>query len=92
MRRILFREEAEADLRSIIGYYEEVAPASVDCILADIHRSISQLLRFPRLGMAVPDRPFRRLVTIHYHFKIAYRVDQERIEILGIFRYQDRAA
>ena len=40
--------------------------------------------------MRVPDRSFRRIVTIRYHFKVAYEVDDDRIVILGIFRYQDR--
>ena len=87
---IIFRKEAEADLRSIIAYYEEVAPEAVANILSDIYRSIDQLVHFPRLGMQVPERPFRRMVTIHYRFKIAYEVGEDRIVILGIFRYQDR--
>jgi hypothetical protein len=42
--------------------------------------------------MAVPDRPFRRIVTLKYHFKIANEIGENRIVILGIFRYQDREA
>jgi plasmid stabilization system protein ParE len=90
MRRVIFRTEAEADLRSIIAYYEAVAPASLGNVLADIYRSIDHLPRFPRLGVAVPGRHFRRIVTLKYHFKIAYEVGEDRIAILGIFRYQDR--
>lgn len=90
MRRVLFRAEAEADLRSIIAYYEEVAPDSVGNILSDIYRSIDQLTHFPQLGMAVPSRSFRRIVTLKYHFKVAYLVQEDDIAVLGIFRYQDR--
>jgi plasmid stabilization system protein ParE len=90
MRQVLFRAEAEADLRSIITYYEEVAPTSIGNILSDIYRSIDQLTHFPQLGMAVPERPFRRIVTLKYHFKVAYQIQDEDIVILGIFRYQDR--
>jgi plasmid stabilization system protein ParE len=90
MRRILFREEAEADLRSIIDYYEDVAPESVANILADIYRSVDLLVDYAHIGMQVPDRPYRRIVTIRYHFKIAYEVGDDRIVILGIFRFQDR--
>ncbi len=81
--RVIFRTEAEADLRSIIAYYEDVAPDSVGRILSDIHHSIDQLTYFPRLGMQVMDRTFRRIVTLNYHFKIAYELDAERIVILG---------
>ena len=40
--------------------------------------------------MQVPDRAFRRIVTIKFHFKIAYELNEHQIVILGIFRYQDR--
>ena len=90
MNTILFRTEAEADLQSIVAYFEDVAPGALPNILSDIHRSIDQLARYPLSGMRVPDRSFRRIVTIRYHFKVAYEVDDDRIVILGIFRYQDR--
>lgn len=87
---ILFRKEAEADLRAIVDHYENIAPESLPNILSDIYRTIDQLGHYPRSGMQVPDRPFRRIVTIKYHFKIAYEIHEDRIAILGVFRYQDR--
>ena len=90
MMTILFRKEAEADLRSIVDHYQSVAPNAVANILADIYRAIDQIARYPRSGMRVPDRPFRRIVTIKYHFKIAYDQSDDRVVILGIFRYQNR--
>ncbi len=90
MSRIRFRKKAEDDLRSIITYYDGVAPHSLNNILSDIHRSIDLLLNFPQIGMPVPARAFRRIVTLRYHFKIAYQVDGDMILILGIFRFQDR--
>lgn len=88
--RIVFRAEAANDLRSIIAYYEEVAPEALANILSDIHRAIDQLTHFPRIGMPIPDRSFRRLVTLRYHFKIAYAAREDMIEVIGIFCYQDR--
>lgn len=90
MRRIIFRKEAEADLNAIIAYFDEVAPDSVANILADIYRSINLLTEYALIGMQVPNRSYRRLVTICYHFKIAYEVTEDRIIILGIFRFQNR--
>ena len=90
MNRIIFRKEAEADLRDIISYYENVAPASIGNILSDIYRSIDQLVHFPHLGTQVEDRVYRRVVTQKYHFKVAYEIREDGIVILGIFRYQDR--
>lgn len=90
MRHIIFRSEAEADLRDIIAYYDDVAPDALPRILSDIYRSVDQLVRFPHLGMLVEDRHYRRIVTLKYHFKVAYEAGDDRIVILGIFRYQDR--
>ena len=90
MTRILFRKEAEADLRSIVVHYEDVAPDALPNILSDIYRSIDQLTRYPHSGMQVPDRAYRRIVTIKYHFKVAYEANDDQIVILGIFRYQNR--
>ena len=90
MKRILFRREAESDLQDIAAYFKRVAPESVANILNDIYRSINQLVHYPHLGMQVFDRPYRRIVTIKYHFKVAYEIDADKIVILGIFRYQDR--
>lgn len=88
--KVVFRAEAAADLRSIIAHYEDVAPHALPNILADIHRAIDWLTVFPRFGMAIPDRPYRRIVSRKYHFKVAYEALPDRIVILGIFRYQDR--
>lgn len=90
MKRIIFRAEAEGDLRGIIDYYSEFAPESVGNIVADIYRSINLLGEYALIGMQVPNRSYRRIVTIRYHFKIAYEVGEDRIIILGIFRFQDR--
>ena len=87
---IAFRTEAKADLDAIIDWYTAVAPESLERILADIYRSIDQLSRYPRSGMSVPERRFRRIVTLDYHFKIGYQIEDERIVILGLFRFQNR--
>ena len=88
--QIQFHRQAEADLRSVMTYYEDVAPESLPNIVADIYRAIDQLTHFPRIGMQVEGRDYRRLVTIKYHFKVAYEIGDDRVIILGIFRYQDR--
>lgn len=92
MTRIRFRSEAAADLQAIVDWYEEIAPLALPAILTDIGRSLDLLERYPRAGVAVADRPFRRIVTRDYHFKIAYEVVTNEVIVLGIFRYQDREA
>ena len=88
--RIVFRRRAEADLRGIIAWYEQVAPESVQRIFDDIYRSIDFLIDSPRLGMPIEGTPFHRIVTRRYHFKIAYEVKGRSIFIVGIYRFQNR--
>jgi plasmid stabilization system protein ParE len=90
MTRIRLRKGAVADLRAIAAYYGESASASLANIMLDIHRSLDLLLDFPLVGMKVPNRHFRRIVTVRYRFKIIYEVDGDHILVLGIFRYQNR--
>jgi plasmid stabilization system protein ParE len=90
MMSIRFRKEAEVDLRGIVDWFEGVAPESVPNILSDIFSSIEQLTHYPRSGMRVDGRSFRRIVSLKYHFKIAYEIGDGLIIIIGIFRYQNR--
>lgn len=90
MKPVRFRREAEHDLREIISYYEDVAPDALRNITDDIWRAIDLVQRYPAIGMAVPEREFRRVVSRRYHFKIAYLDDDTFVTILGIFRFQDR--
>lgn len=85
-----FRASAIADLDAIVTWYDDVAPASTSRILSDIGRSIEQLKHYPRSGSPVGNHNLRRIVTLRYHFKIAYVIVADVIQIVGIFRYQDR--
>ena len=90
MKPIVFRAEAEADLRLIVEYYEDVAPDVLPHIRADIERALALLQMHPMIGASVPKRLFRRIVTRRYHFKIAYLDEPERLVVLGLFRFQNR--
>lgn len=92
MTALRFRKEAEADLRGIIEYFETVAPEFLPRILDDIHHALHRIHDYPLLGAQVEGRNFRRIVTLKYHFKIAYLVEAEFLTVLGIFRYQNREA
>jgi plasmid stabilization system protein ParE len=90
MIALRFRKEAEADLRDIVSYYQDIAPEALPRILDDIHHALRRLQDYPQLGAAVEERSFRRIVTLRYHFKIAYLIEEPFLTVLGIFRYQDR--
>ncbi|WP_430417728.1 type II toxin-antitoxin system RelE/ParE family toxin [Parasphingorhabdus sp.] len=90
MKPIKFRAKAERDLLAIISYFSDYSSQSVQNILDDIYRSIDQLTFFPNLGQPIEGQNYRRLVTLKYHFVICYEVTVESVNIVGIFRFQDR--
>ena len=89
--RVVFRKRVEADIRSIIAWFEQIALGSIQRIFCDIYRSIGFLIDSPRLGMPIEGTPFHRVVTRRYRFKIAYEVKRETILVVGIYRFQNRS-
>lgn len=89
--QVRFRAKAIADLDKIIQWYDKQAPESTQRIVDDIERAIRRLQQFPHSGPTVGLQDLRRIVTLRYHFKIAYRAMHNSIEIIGIFRFQDRS-
>jgi plasmid stabilization system protein ParE len=87
---VIFRKAAKEDLLAIQAWYEEQAPGSVERILADIYRSIERIREHPQSAETVHGRSYRRVVTRKYHFKVVYLVKPNQIDILGIYRYQNR--
>jgi len=90
MKPIVFRARAERDLLAIISYFSDYSPQAAQNILDDIYRSIDQLAFFPNLGQQVDGEDFRRIATLKYHFTIGYEVTAASVNIVGIFRHQDR--
>lgn len=90
MKSIRFREEARDDLLSIRAWFTQFSDETASRVLDDIHTAIGLLAHFPLAGRQIEERPFRRIVTRHYRFMVAYLVEDEWITILGIHRYQNR--
>lgn len=92
MRRFVYLDTARADLDSIADYYGAIDPDAADRILDDIKSSVLKLGYFPHRGQAVKSGPLRRIISRRFRYKIVYRVRQDAIEIVGIFRFQNREA
>ena len=90
MKPVIFRARAERDLLGIIEYYSEFSQDTAQNVLNDIYRAIDQLSFFPHSGREIDRRDYRRIVTHKYHFQIGYEVVADSVNIIGIFRYQDR--
>ena len=92
MKPLRFSPRADADLNSIVAYYAQVAPHALPNITADIEHGLDLIKDRPEQAALVPDRDYRRYVTPRYRFKISYRIRPTCIEILGIWRFQNRTA
>lgn len=90
--RLEILPQADADLEGIITYYSAVAPHPLPDILADIERSLDWICEFPRAYPRVAGRNYRRHVSRKYHFKIVYQILRGGVEIVGIFRFQNRTS
>ena len=77
-------------MNSIISYYDDIAPGLSTRIVADIRDRIERVRHFPKSGENFGWTDIHRILSSRYRFKIAYRVTDDAIEVVGIFRYQNR--
>jgi plasmid stabilization system protein ParE len=89
---VLYLPRALDDLNAIAEYFENLDADVAIRVRADIKRAIGLLQENPFSGRAVGRSGLRRKLTHRYRFKIAYRVRRDVIEILGIYRFQNRTA
>lgn len=92
MKLIILRRSALADLESLATYFDAIDPNVTIRVVADIERSIARLTDFPLSGEAIPDTGLRRIVSRRYRFTISYFVAPDQVEIVGVFRFQNRHA
>ena len=77
-------------MSSIVRFYEDLAPGLSVRIVADVRERIEGLRHFPRSGERMGVSGIHRVLSRRYRYKIAYRVTDEAIEIIGVFRFQNR--
>jgi plasmid stabilization system protein ParE len=66
------------------------APGLSARIVEDVRTRIERLRHFPKSGKRIDVGDLRQVLSRRYRFKIAYQVTEEEIEIVGIFRFQNR--
>lgn len=90
MTKIIFLEDAQKDLADIKSYYFETAPHVLENILSDIYLVFEVLSIWPLAGRVQRGAPGRRFVSPKFRFTITDDFRDDRVEIMGIFRFQDR--
>lgn len=90
MKPIVFRASAFADLQAIAAYFDAIHPDITARIVMDIGDSIERLRDFPLSGEAIHGTDLRRTLSKRYRFVISYFVAPAQVEIVGVFRFQNR--
>lgn len=81
-------ESALRDLEEVRSWYiEQGVPEVGDRLITDIFNRVERLVDNPEIGRVVPefDQPFLREL-IHPPFRIVYRRDPERLQVVRIWR------
>ena len=89
MIKIIYRDTAEADLKEIEIYYNEISTRTNLRVFSDIYGAIHTLQLFPKAGRKLPDGR-RRYVSSQFRFVISHKTYKDRIEIVGVYRHQNR--
>ena len=87
-RRITFAESAVGDLEAIrVWYAEHDVPAVGDRLVQELMTKVERLASFPESGRVVPEFDVPRLrEIIHPPFRIVYRLDDDRVRIVRVWR------
>jgi len=83
---------ALADLEAIASYFDAIDPDITARIVADVESSLKRLKDFPLSGEEVRGTDLRRILSKRYRFIISYFVAPAQVEIVGVFRFQNRRA
>ncbi len=81
--KILFTEDALADLEAILEFIRPDNPAAAERLGTSLLNHVELLQSFPRIGAPIPARPGVRKI-FHSPVRVYYRLDERRaaIEVL----------
>jgi toxin ParE1/3/4 len=86
MAEIRWTEEAVKWLRNIYDYISEDNPIAAQNVIEGIYEKAQILASFPAIGYKYRDEPDGQIrILLYGHYRIAYFIKQDAVEILGIF-------
>ena len=86
MAEIRWTEEAVKWLRNIYDYISEDNPIAAQNVIEGIYEKTQILENFPEIGYKYRDEPDGQVrILLYGHYRIAYLIKQDAVEILGIF-------
>ncbi len=91
--KLVYSEEAVADLTRLRAFITEKNPAAAARIAADLVARMDQLRRFPQLGIAVPQAPQPGVIReMEFgRYIVRYAAQTESVVVLRIWHHgEDR--
>jgi toxin ParE1/3/4 len=86
MAKIRWSHEAEQWLREIYHYIEQSNPIAAEKVVFGIYEKVQLLNDFPELGHKYREEPEGDIrVLLYGHYRVAYIVNGDYIDILGVF-------
>jgi toxin ParE1/3/4 len=88
MPKIIWKPQAEKDLKAIEEYYKKTAPDFAQVFVAQVHQKLDRVELFPLSGRMVPeinDPAIREIIYRGYRIVYHYIPDTEPVEILTVF-------
>jgi len=86
---VIYLKSAVTDLTSIETHYSKISQQTSDNVYQDILAAIEVLQTFPDAGRLLEDGS-RKFPSHKYRFNITYFHRRNIIEIIGIYRFQNR--
>ncbi len=91
--QLTYRKSADIDMESIRDFYRPRSEKAYEAVFKDITSTIDMVLGNPLIGRKLFEaESIRRVISPKYRFCICYIPTKSKIEIIGVFRYQDRKA
>ena len=86
MAEIKWTEEANQWLKNIFDYIAEDNPSAAERVIQGIYNKSQVLKSFPEIGYKYRNEPEGEIrVLLYGHYRIAYLVTANAVEILGVF-------
>lgn len=88
--KIRFSPEAKTAIEAVESYYAERSSSACHNVMIDIYDVFDLLSHNPEAGRLHRSQSFRLMVSGKYRFVVTYVVHPKYIEIIDIYRHQNR--
>lgn len=89
MNRVVFHDEAEAELLAAARFYDGEKPGLGVEFLLEIQRAARAIIAYPELGHRFSKR-VRRVLVRRFPYGVLYRLEDERVFVVAIAHVRRR--